>query len=61
MRRPLLGKQLFAGHLVGSQPMKRKKELIRMMINNYWTRLSKVCFHIPFPGINVLYDLFPAS
>ena len=27
-------RQLFAGHVVGSQPMKRKKKLYQMIINN---------------------------
>ena len=27
-------RQLFAGHLVGSEPMKRKKNLLQMIINN---------------------------
>ena len=31
----IIWRQLFAGHVVGSRPMKRKKNLQRMIINNY--------------------------
>ena len=34
--------QLFADHVVGSPPMERKKEMHRMIINNYWMRLSMI-------------------
>ena len=30
----IICRQLFAGHVVGSRPMKRKKHLYRMIINN---------------------------
>ena len=32
-------RQLFGGHLVGSRPMRKKKNLQRMIINNYWMRI----------------------
>ena len=34
MSRPLFFRQLFEGHVVGFQPMKRKKNLQRMIISN---------------------------
>ena len=34
----LICRQLFAGHLVSSRPMKRKEKIHRMIINNYWMR-----------------------
>ena len=33
-------RQLFAGHVVGSRPMKRTKHLHRMIIRNYWIWIS---------------------
>ena len=38
--------QLFAGHVVGSRPMKKKKNLLQMIINNYNTFLL---FYSPKP------------
>ena len=32
----IICRQLFAGHVVGSRPMKRKKNLLRMIIVNYF-------------------------
>ena len=34
----IICRQLFGGHLVGSRPMRRKKNFQRMIINNYWMR-----------------------
>ena len=36
----IICKQLFAGHVVGSRQMKRKKNLLWMIMNNYWIRFS---------------------
>ena len=42
-------RQLFAGHVVGSRPMKRKKHLHRMIINNdVLYKLVKNKFNITF-------------
>ena len=35
----IICRQLFGGHLVGCRPMKKKKKLQRMIINNYWMRI----------------------
>ena len=47
----IICRQLFAGHVVGSRPMKRKKHLHRMIINvivivisvSHYSVMSKVC------------------
>ena len=47
----IIGRQLFAGHMVGSQPMKRKKKLLRiiMIINFDAHSISFLCSEIqPF-------------
>ena len=36
----IICRQLFAGHVVGSRPMKRKKNLLRMIIVFVLSRLS---------------------
>ena len=38
----IICRHLFAGQVVGSRTMKGKKNLHRMIINNNWTRLSKI-------------------
>ena len=35
----IICRQLFGGHLLGSRPMKKKKDLQRTVINNYWMRI----------------------
>ena len=42
----IICKQLFAGHVVGSRQMKRKKNLLWMIMNNYWMRLSMISWII---------------
>ena len=37
----IICRQLFAGHVVGSRPMKRKKHLHRMIIVNYSGALAR--------------------
>ena len=39
----IICRQLFAGHMVSSPPMKRKKHLHRMIIKIYWTTLRRIC------------------
>ena len=34
--------QLFAGHVVGPRPMKRKKNLLRLIMVNYYRRMRKI-------------------
>ena len=41
-----MSRPLFAGHVVGSRPMKKKKNLLQMIINNYNTFLL---FYSPKP------------
>ena len=55
-------RQLFAGHVVGSRPMKTKKNLQRMIINNYWMRLSMI-WRIKQVEENVMghYDLLDSG
>ena len=36
----IICRQLFAGHVVGSRPMKRKKILLRMIIRNIFYNIS---------------------
>ena len=38
-KQTIICRQLFAGHVVGCWPMKRKKNLLRMIINYYNTFL----------------------
>ena len=44
---PIICRQLFAGHVAGSQPMKREKNLLRMIINNIMQVLTPNCLHRP--------------
>ena len=39
----IICRQLFAGHVAGSRPMKRENNLHRIIINIYLMRLSMIC------------------
>ena len=42
----IICRQLFAGHVVGSRPMKRKKKMHRMIINIILTVKQNVCVRV---------------